>query len=177
MKCMAIANHECKYVIFENGTIKSLINNNILKPSKNPNGYLVVSLDKEQLSVHRLVATHFIANPYGYSQVNHKNGNKGDNRVENLEWCSAEQNIQHALQNGLRTGFIAYDVKVSLMNRTIAGELIADLVKELPNTHPNTLSKMLRQTAKKEGLELEWKNAMKTRRKSVAIRNLGKINN
>ena len=69
-------------------------------------GYAIVNLynkDKKMksLSVHRLVATAFIPNPNNYSDVNHINGIKLDNRVENLEWCSKQQNTKHAFDNNL----------------------------------------------------------------------------
>ena len=54
---------------------------------------------KRQL-VHRLVATAFIPNPLNLPQVNHKNGNGMDNRVENLEWVSNRENAVHARENG-----------------------------------------------------------------------------
>lgn len=177
MKSMPIHNYIEQYHVCENGDIKSLVNNNILKPRKNPNGYLIVCLGKEQLSVHRIVVRHFIPNPYELPQVNHKDGNKENNHVSNLEWCSPEENINHALRTNLRSGFVSYDTKLSLMHRAIQGELIADLALELDNTHPNTLSRMLRVTAKKENLERQWKKAMKIRRRNVAIRNLEKVNN
>lgn len=66
------------------------------------NGYLSVHLRNKgverRASVHRLVAEAFIPNPDGLRDVNHKNGIKTDNRVENLEWLSHSDNIKHAYQ-------------------------------------------------------------------------------
>lgn len=75
-----------------------------LKLSKS-NGYLRCGLRKhgviKQYSVHRLVAQAFIPNPNNYSQVNHIDGVKHNNKVENLEWVSPKMNIHHAWATGL----------------------------------------------------------------------------
>ena len=69
-------------------------------------GYKTLKLSKNDKSIrfkiHRLVANAFIPNPKKYPQVNHINGIKTDNIVENLEWCTNIQNQQHAIKKGLR---------------------------------------------------------------------------
>lgn len=70
-----------------------------------PTGYLFTCMQdkgkKMSMNLHRIVAETFLPNPNKYEQVNHKNGIKVDNRVENLEWCSQEQNMRHAVLTGL----------------------------------------------------------------------------
>lgn len=79
----------------------------------NQHGYVVCNLSKDKksksFSVHRLVAIAFIPNPNGYREVNHIDGNKLNNRSDNLEWCTRQQNIRHSFDMGLNHGFLGTD--------------------------------------------------------------------
>ena len=76
-----------------------------LKVSHTSSGYQRVSLDPRSTThVHRLVAETWIPNPNRYPEVNHINGDKDDNRVENLEWVTRGENNRHAWRTGLNKG-------------------------------------------------------------------------
>ncbi len=68
------------------------------------NGYYYYTLGRGigRIAVHRLIAENYIPNPSNLKCVNHKNGIKTDNRIENLEWCTHGQNNQHAYDTGLK---------------------------------------------------------------------------
>lgn len=79
----------------------------ILKPVL-VRGYQAVTMSKNGharlMKIHRLVAKAFIPNPNNKTQVNHKDGNKLNNCMENLEWCTSLENQMHAIHTGLKTG-------------------------------------------------------------------------
>jgi len=95
--------YDDRYTVFIDGTIVGPKKK--LKPAIYPQGYLYVRIQKKSKKIHQLVAITHIPNPNNYTDVNHINGIKSDNRVENLEWCNDSINIKHAFRTGLRTHF------------------------------------------------------------------------
>lgn len=87
----------------------------ILKHRDNGKGYRCINRKNKTLYVHRLIAETFLPNPDSLPEVNHKDGDKANNHVSNLEWVSKSQNAQHAL-NVLRRG--RWYVKTSIQSST-----------------------------------------------------------
>lgn len=91
------------YIIFDNGNVLRISDNKILTPRNNGTGYFKVTLSNDQgrkdFYVHRLVALSFLPNPNNLPCVNHKNENRADNNINNLEWCSYQYNNQYGNKN------------------------------------------------------------------------------
>ena len=81
-----------RYIIYSDGRIWSIKRNIFLKASLHRTGYTRVYIDKKDYRIHRLVAEAFIPNPNNFTDINHINEIKSDNRVENLEWCTHRHN-------------------------------------------------------------------------------------
>jgi hypothetical protein len=96
------------YTIDIKGNVFSKRRNKYLKQTVDKYGYCKVNLHKDKkykvITVHRLVAQAFIPNPNNYKCVNHIDGNKQNNCVENLEWCTYKHNMQEAYRLGLIKG-------------------------------------------------------------------------
>ena len=104
-----IEGYEGLYEVSNLGNVKSLISGKIRKTSKEKSGYIFIALSKngikKQYKIHRLVAQAFIENPNNYEEVNHKDEDKTNNKVENLEWCDHKYNANYgtAIQRRLMT--------------------------------------------------------------------------
>lgn len=95
------------YAVSSNGRIKNIKTGRILKQNNNSHGYPSVSLfnsnGQKNMKVHRLVAETFYDCDCDGLDVNHIDGDKRNNFVGNLEWCTRRENVQHAFDTGLKT--------------------------------------------------------------------------
>ena len=94
-----------RLMVSSTGKIKSCITGKILKTYVSCRGYesLRFTLDggKKTITIHRAVALAFVPNPNNYLEINHKDGNKLNNSLNNLEWCTRSQNERHKFDTGL----------------------------------------------------------------------------
>jgi len=126
-----------RYTLYPDGTVISTCRSRpkVIRPKLNGNGYLTVTvrcnLKMYDFKLHRLLATAFIPKPLGKDIVHHKDGNKLNNDLSNLEWTTTSENTQHAWDTGLisRRGklFLRFDHNAAVraddfLNRLIARE-------------------------------------------------------
>ena len=135
-----IKGYEGKYMVSNLGRVKSLNYNNtgkegIMKPHDNGYGYLFVVLCKDgkdkKYRINRLVAQAFLENPDNLPEVNHKDEDKTNNCVENLEWCSRLYNINYGTGNKKRAKKNTNNPKKS--KPIIAIHKINGLILEFPS--------------------------------------------
>ena len=121
-----IKNYEGLYAVTSCGKVWSYRNGCFLKPKNTGNGYLIVALykdgQKKWYKIHRLVAMTYIPNPENLPQVNHKDENKENNCLQNLEWCDASYNTNY----GTRNEKVANKLKKPILQYTLDGELVRE---------------------------------------------------
>lgn len=104
MEFVTIPSHP-RYEISIDGVIRNTANKRVKSQYINSMGYRMISISYANKSkperVHRLLAETFLPNPSGLPCVNHIDGNKLNNSLENLEWCTHDENMKHAFQTGL----------------------------------------------------------------------------
>lgn len=132
------------YSITKNGNILNTKTNRILKYVIDSSGYYQVNLynkgKSKKFLIHRLVAIYFIPNLENKPQVNHINGIKTNNRIENLEWNTSKENINHALKlsnNQRKNSKIVIDLYTGIFYNSIG-----DAAKTLDIKYQTLLSKV-----------------------------------
>lgn len=125
-----IVGYEGLYQVSNFGRIKSFHKNKeyIKALTLNDHGYSIVNLNKNKkqktFKVHRLVSKAFIPNPNNYLIINHIDGNKINNNVDNLEWCTQSYNASHGWKNHLNKGsskkVLQYDLQGNLVGEFIS---------------------------------------------------------
>ena len=101
-----VKGYEGLYEVSNMGSVRNSKTGKLKIPQLMKRGYVQVLLwtnhQAKGFTIHRLVAEAFLPNPNNFSDVNHKDGNKQNNSVDNLEWCTRSYNLKHAYKNGLR---------------------------------------------------------------------------
>lgn len=139
-----------RYINTKNGT--RLIKGRVLKQWYNKNGYLLVTFvangKQVKKQVHRIIAECFLQNPNNLPQVNHKNCIRDDNRIMNLEWCSASYNSKYREKYGKATGrpIVAVDIKTLKVSRFKSRAEAADLLGIYSTSISAVVRGKLRQT-------------------------------
>lgn len=145
------------YTIDERGVVKGKA---VKVQTLGKNGYKYVTLYNNNLSkklyIHRLMAELFISNPEGKRTVNHKDGNKANNCLSNLEWSTDGENIKHAYDNGLNRGSkITDECRKFMYEQFMSGQNMSQIAEG--NDFNNvTVSNHIRKYVKDNNLEKEY---------------------
>lgn len=147
-----------KYEVSNDGKVRKVTTKRELKAFPDKDGYLKFGVRKNGkrvfIGAHRLVAMAFIPNPEGKPQVNHKNGVKWDNRVNNLEWVTSSENRLHAYKTGLQVPPHMRAVRCVETGRVYKSQ--ADAARDTGVLQGNISKSIKRKYSLKRGLHWEW---------------------
>jgi len=125
---------DSNYSISIDGTLTNLLNGKIKKWTKDTNGYMKTQIWTNgkciNITQHRILAQYFIDNLESKTQVNHINGIKHDNHIENLEWVTQSENSLHSFANGLQKPTRPHMRKVVNMQSGKIYDCISDAAKD-----------------------------------------------
>ena len=156
------------YTISTKGIVRNEKTDYIKSQWKGASGYLHVDLQQDgvrkKIAVHRLLAMHFIPNPDNKRTVNHIDGNKLNNSIDNLEWATDGENIQHAYDTGLQSKESRRKTKQAeadklFTERVMTGTTITALAKEL-SVSLSQLSIRMKEAALRLDMEQQYKEEL-----------------
>lgn len=165
------------YLISKEGVVFSTITNRLLEPYVNPQGYKSVSIkqgNSHHLFLHRMLAETFLDNPENLEEVNHKDGNKLNNDLSNLEWVTGCGNIRHAFTNGLTKSkaICDYSLLDSYVERLLNDPetTFASLSREESIKDTSSIRKLIKRHLLREGKEDVWNEL------TIAVKRKGRTN-
>jgi hypothetical protein len=160
---LAIANEYLKYYeITKDGKCINKKTNYVKKTFISNSGYERVSLwlngKNKKFSIHRLVAIKYLKNPNNYEFINHKDGNKLNNNVNNLEWCTNSENMKHAYKTGLQKPKTKRIVQFTKDMKIIKiWNSINEIERELKINHSNIITVCKQNTNRKYAGGYVWR--------------------
>lgn len=165
-----IKDYEGKYYITPQGDVVNAKGKTLAYTVNKKTGYKTVALWKNNIgsskTIHRLVALTYLTNPNNLPEVNHIDGNKLNNHVDNLEWVTRSKNMIHAYGTGLveQTKLLDTPTYESLLERFILGESMAALAAE----HSAGLTRVtinMRKLAKDKGIHEKFEAQLKEQKR------------
>ena len=164
-----IKDYDGIYQVSDDGQVRRILKGGRTKPVKCKDGlYYTVSLSKNgkytSFNVHRLVAEAFLERPVGTTEVNHKDGDKHNNNLENLEWVTQKENLIHAMQQLNHFPWGKPPKKVRCLDKD-TGELVAefnsisDAARSLGNTGNRSGITLVCQGYQKSAYGYRWEYA------------------